>query len=337
MTKLHQRSRRKQANRYKITLFYPVIQLILLLLLPGAWAGTLTVPGDHPTIQSAIDAASNGDTILVSDGVYAESINYSGKTITIRSANGAAATKLQGNGNNAPVVTFSGGEGAEAMLDGFLIDNQYHNGSQSRGIYITNNASPTIKNSILQGNVTATSVDGSAIYINGGGITLQDSTVGGDPDNRNTGRYGCGIYATNSSGHIAITGSHFTYNSAVRGGALYLVNISTTTTITNTTIENNTTTQQAAAIYSSNSPLGITNCTIDKNSVSNSASDGGALYLTGSDAATTITQSTLNDNSGRLGGAIYFNSSSGVLSVSDSEIRRNSALRGGGIYLYNIS
>lgn len=37
----------------------------LLALSPGASAATITVPGDRPTIQGAVDAASPGDTILV--------------------------------------------------------------------------------------------------------------------------------------------------------------------------------------------------------------------------------------------------------------------------------
>jgi pectin methylesterase-like acyl-CoA thioesterase len=47
----------------------------LLLLVPApAWAATLAVPGAYPTIQSAVNAANNGDRIEVQPGVSAEEV-----------------------------------------------------------------------------------------------------------------------------------------------------------------------------------------------------------------------------------------------------------------------
>ena len=70
------------------------------LLAVTAYGATLEVgPSGYPytSIQAAITAATNGDTVLVHDGTYVENINFSGKAITVRSANGAAGTIINGN------------------------------------------------------------------------------------------------------------------------------------------------------------------------------------------------------------------------------------------------
>jgi hypothetical protein len=52
---------------------------------PPPSSGTIRVPEDFPTIQKAIDAAGDGDTILVGPGTYAGDIVISGKSITLTS------------------------------------------------------------------------------------------------------------------------------------------------------------------------------------------------------------------------------------------------------------
>jgi len=57
----------------------------------GASSGAFTagvqrrVTQDYPTIQAAIDASLDGDTVLVSEGKYMENIRYRGKAITVGS------------------------------------------------------------------------------------------------------------------------------------------------------------------------------------------------------------------------------------------------------------
>ena len=50
------------------------VLVFLLSLSTQAMAATITVPDDYPTIQEAIQASSEGDTISVSSGTYNENI-----------------------------------------------------------------------------------------------------------------------------------------------------------------------------------------------------------------------------------------------------------------------
>jgi pectin methylesterase-like acyl-CoA thioesterase len=92
------------------------------------WAtGDILVPADYPTIQAAIDAAVNGNTIIVQPGTYYENINFGGKDITLTSTDPSdssivAATVIDGNAAGS-VVTFAGSETSECQLLGFKITN----------------------------------------------------------------------------------------------------------------------------------------------------------------------------------------------------------------------
>jgi hypothetical protein len=67
-------------------LFMRVALILCLVFFSGiaSFAIVINVPGEHPTIQGAINAATDGDTVLVSHGTYYENINFGGKNITVR-------------------------------------------------------------------------------------------------------------------------------------------------------------------------------------------------------------------------------------------------------------
>src|SRR5258707_15677186 len=69
----------------------------------------IQVPLNFPTIQSAMNAANNGDTVLVGPGTYVENINFNGKAITVTSFDGPSTTIIDGN-HNGTVVTFNQSE-----------------------------------------------------------------------------------------------------------------------------------------------------------------------------------------------------------------------------------
>src|SRR3989338_3488524 len=121
------------------------------IAIKGQEVFTLTVCSSgcpFTTIQGAINAAINGDTVLVSPGTYNETINFYGKAITVKGAKCASQTIIDGGGLGT-VVYFGSGEGNNSVLDGFTIKG----GSAMYGGGIRAiNSSPIIKNNIITGN-----------------------------------------------------------------------------------------------------------------------------------------------------------------------------------------
>lgn len=96
----------------------------------GSTAATLHVPETYASVQSAIDAANAGDTVLVSAGTYRERIRLAAG-VTVRSVGNdargelglarAETTVLDGGGSNGkePGVTMAD----DSVLDGFTVTN----------------------------------------------------------------------------------------------------------------------------------------------------------------------------------------------------------------------
>jgi hypothetical protein len=81
--------------------------------------GPIRVPLEYATIQAAINAAVNGQTILVAPGEYVGSFDYGFKRLVIRSESGAGVTTIRAN--NGVGIVMAGGQGPETVLEGFTI------------------------------------------------------------------------------------------------------------------------------------------------------------------------------------------------------------------------
>ena len=75
------------------TIVYIKVMLISIMINITTYAAVIHVPIDQPTIQSGIDAAKDGDTVLIAEGIYSGegnvNIDFIGKQITVKSENGA--------------------------------------------------------------------------------------------------------------------------------------------------------------------------------------------------------------------------------------------------------
>jgi hypothetical protein len=103
-----------------------LLSIFFMTIIISAQAAVINVPTDYPTIQQGIDAAQNGDTVIVADGVYTgignKDLDFRGKSITVKSANGPASTIIDCGGLGRGVY-FHSGETTESVLSGFTIKN----------------------------------------------------------------------------------------------------------------------------------------------------------------------------------------------------------------------
>jgi len=89
------------------------------------FATTRYVPQNFKTIQAAIDASANGDEVVVSPGVYVESLAIKGKYITLRSIEGPQMTAIWGDKKGAVIDVQSLWGGPVTVIDGFEITSKW--------------------------------------------------------------------------------------------------------------------------------------------------------------------------------------------------------------------
>lgn len=215
----------------------------------------LVVPSEYSTIQAAIDAAVNGDTVLVMSGTFSgtgnRNLQISGKNITLISQCGANSTIIDcGNVTKAIKVTNS-----VTSITGFTITNGYENAptdwSGALIIDMGTNASGSSLNSVIVKNCNITS---GYITTRGGILSANNVTV-----------ENCIFYNnTIAGGSGTAPGTHFTAGGTalIAGGdGIYFKN---------SIFYNNTLTAHHPALFyteNSTNPIIIENSIIWNNSV----------------------------------------------------------------------
>jgi hypothetical protein len=284
------------------------------------------------TIQDAIDSATDGDLIMVTNGIYQTGgrVVYGSltnrvavtKAVTLQSVNGAAVTKIVGY----QVPTAKNGDGAVrclfltngAVLVGFTLTNGATRaaGDAAReqcggGVWCAS-PSATVSNCVLSGN-TANSAGGGAFW---GSLTncafgTNSASSGGAAATATM----CGCMFTNNSAsdsggavfNATLINCSLTGHSAYYGGGAY------SCTLINCTI---------TASYASWDGGGAYNCTLTNCALrGNSAADvGGGAYQG------TLDRCILTSNQAQNGGGAYW------ATLNNCFFAYNSASYGGGAY-----
>ncbi len=181
----------------------------------------LYVPQHYATIQAAIDAAANGDTVLVGEGRYFENINFLGKKILVTSmflnyndVSYIPNTIIDGskpiNSDKASCVLMVSGEDSSSILQGFTltggkgtkwVDEHGAGTYVEGGGILTTLSSPTIRFNIIVDNEAIstptgiTSAGGGAIRCGDGSPQIYNNVI-----LNNKGMYGGGIVLNYCSG-----------------------------------------------------------------------------------------------------------------------------------------
>jgi len=164
--------------------------VIFICLSSFSSAEILNVPSEnYPTIQTGIDSAGFGDTVLVAENTYYENINFKGKAIAVASqfildndTSHISRTIIDGSQSSNPdsgsVVYFISGEDTNSVLTGFTItggsgtENDILGGfSRDGGGILILNAGAKISNNIIIHNWISTgsnlrSAAGIAVFSN---------------------------------------------------------------------------------------------------------------------------------------------------------------------------
>lgn len=180
----------------------------------------LVVPQMYSTIQQAIDAAQDGQTVVVMPGTYEVALTIKAKRITLQSTNPESAGTV-GQTILEP-VEFAGrpiiniGAGSAGIIAGFTLQNSTTCPICPGGAIYVRESSPTIKNNVFRNNT-----DGTIVAYEAGCKIV--SNVFEDNVGTPKGTSGAAIHVRNCNRSLVIAGNTFRNNTAKSGGAIYIL------------------------------------------------------------------------------------------------------------------
>ncbi len=267
------RRQRKTAHRADVRIGHIAVAGIAALIASptlSARAETLRVPSEYPTIQAGIDAAVDGDVVLVADGTYRgdgdQDISFRGKAIEVRSENGPKNCRFTA-GSAYRSVAFDEGETRDAVLRGFTFVNC------GGGAMSVRRSGPTVVNCVFWSNragggAAVSCYEGSPAFLK---CRFEDNAVySGSGSSDSAG----GAVTISESTDATFERCQFLRNHAYArsrkrnrawGGAVRISH-STGTTFTNCLFAGNSADNRGGAIYVNSGRVVLYNCTISGNS-----------------------------------------------------------------------
>ncbi len=307
----------------------------------------------YATLQQAVNAAAEGDTLQIAEGVYFENLTVTNKDLVLEggydaacTAAGTGPTRIEGSMGTGSTVHAAGGNvvlrhldltwgggnggglmtvsGAEITLDDTTVYDNH--GSYGGGIYVANGTTVTLTNDSDVVNNTAS--------LFGGGARVWGKLIGMETQsdiNDNCAPHGGG--ASVPGGTVTLDGSDMRGNEAAdvdgQGGGLHVVDAGAVTLLGNAWVYEGTA-HAGAGLYLDGSTADLGYSCVGGNAAEG---DGGGIYLTNSSTLTGSNLSLIGKNryanTARDGGGVY---------ASDSTIRyagivsqNEASQRGGGI------
>jgi predicted outer membrane repeat protein len=297
----------------------------------AVFAAELLVPAEYPTIQDAIYAAVDGDTVTVAPGRYTDPGNYdidfAGRKITVRSTdpndpNIVAATIIDCNGTSEEyhlAFIFNTSETSASVLAGFTITNGYAYDGAAIFCYAS---CPTITNCVFTNNYSE--FVAGAIYIAHSNPTItrcifRDNSVE---------KYGGVIYSTSSSKPVIINCTFTGNSSEYNGGAIYFA--SNRPTVSNCTFTDNLAANSAGAVYFADTIAIVTASTLTGN-----FADKFAGAVAGQNSYLTFTGCAFTCNASNLAGGTAVLQTTRT-TVTNCTFAENISAQGSGFYCDSV-
>ncbi len=296
--------------------------MMILLLSLSSLAATLTVGtgGTYESLQDAVDAASDGDTLLLAAGRYNECVDLGGRSLTIRGSAGSGSTTLDGGGTCEAALALESGE--TATLEGLTVTN-----ATERAVLLAD-ADVTLVDVVVKQS-GSDAISGGGVYVSGGSVSFEDCVL-----TENEGEEGGNLYVADSA-LVTLTDTEVSEGSATDGAGIFVDDSVTTLVLDGATVRDNTASRWGGGVFiDDDGTLSSEGSTFDGNT--GSAVNGCGVYL--SDSAVFDSSSDTYTNNGAsswktsttMGGAIYLEQYN-TLTMSDATFSGNYATRGGAI------